>query len=295
MKILRHLTANEEILESFPFKRELSMKSYLIENESVLTLDDTFCDVQIIEEELIIKEGRPSKDTNGYIDILITYAEEYIGVVELKLGQLTELHLQQLEDYLSKKEQILHKYPDILSKDSEPKFIGVLVGDSISAELSNKITNGYQTDDGIQIAALTIQRFKSKQGRVYITTDTHFKNTLSAKDMSKYLFNGTYYGKGRLVLAVVKQYVEDNPNISFAELERIFSKSCHNRSSKFGVFTTLESAKEIETRGRKRHFLKSDELIKLSDSTIAVTNQWGIGNIDNLIKVAETLGYKITK
>ncbi len=36
MKILRHLTANEETLESFPFRRELSMESYLIENESVL-------------------------------------------------------------------------------------------------------------------------------------------------------------------------------------------------------------------------------------------------------------------
>ena len=35
MKILKHFTANDEKLEEFPFKRELSMESYLIENEGV--------------------------------------------------------------------------------------------------------------------------------------------------------------------------------------------------------------------------------------------------------------------
>ena len=39
MKILKHMTANEEKLKPFPFRRELSMESYLVENESILSLD----------------------------------------------------------------------------------------------------------------------------------------------------------------------------------------------------------------------------------------------------------------
>jgi hypothetical protein len=53
MKLLRHFTANEEQLEPFPFRRELSMEAYLIENEGVLALDDdVFSSVEIVEEEL---------------------------------------------------------------------------------------------------------------------------------------------------------------------------------------------------------------------------------------------------
>ncbi|MGV2871723.1 hypothetical protein [Colwellia sp. E150_009] len=101
-KIHRHFTANDEQLEPFNFKRELSMESYLVENEGVLGLDnDVFASdsVEIIEEELTLKQGRSSKDTDGRIDILATYSGEYIAVIELKLGQcifspalITQLH-----------------------------------------------------------------------------------------------------------------------------------------------------------------------------------------------------------
>ena len=99
MRLHRHFTANEEQLESFPFKRELSMESYLVENEGILALDnDSYSDVTIVQEELTLKRGRSSKDTDGRIDILATYSSEYIGVVELKLGELNEIHLTQLKD-----------------------------------------------------------------------------------------------------------------------------------------------------------------------------------------------------
>jgi hypothetical protein len=50
MQIFTHLTANDVELKPFPFKRELSMEAYLIENEGVLVLErDTFSDVEVIE------------------------------------------------------------------------------------------------------------------------------------------------------------------------------------------------------------------------------------------------------
>jgi hypothetical protein len=44
---------------------------------------------------------------------------------------------------------------------------------------------------------------------------------------------------------------------------------------------------------RSRHFLKPEEIIQLADSRIAVTNQWGIGNINHFINQARKLDYKI--
>lgn len=297
MQIFRHFTVNDVHLEAFPFKRELSMEAYLVENEGVLSLDnDTFSHVEIIETELTLKQGRKSKDTDGRIDILATYSQEYIAIVEIKLGQLEKSHLEQLEDYLATgKDQILKQYPDILDKNliSSPKWIGILIGSSIEAGLASQLVNGYLTVSGIQIAALTIQRFRSKEGNVYITTDTYFGGNTS-KDTSKYIFNGVKLGKGRLVLEVIKQYVSSHPEISYSELLKIFPKNCQGSS---GVFDKVETANEIYTNSfpRKRHFLEPQELIELSDFTIAVSNQWGIKNIDALIKKAQEIGFSIHK
>ena len=134
MRIYRHLTANDVRLEPFPFRRELSMEAYLIENESVLALDkDTFSAVEVVEAELSLKDGRKTKDSDGRIDILATYSQEYIAIIELKLGQLEESHLLQMGDYLKQRDQIAKKYPGILSAEAAPtpKWIGVLVGTTI--------------------------------------------------------------------------------------------------------------------------------------------------------------------
>ena len=59
MRIYRHLTANDVRLEPFPFKRELSMEAYLIDNEGVLALDDdVFTNVEIVDAELSLKQGQ---------------------------------------------------------------------------------------------------------------------------------------------------------------------------------------------------------------------------------------------
>ncbi len=294
MQIFRHLTINDVQLEQFPFKRELSMEAYLIENEGVLSLDaDIFNNVDIVEAELTLKQGRKSKNTDGRIDILATYSQEYIAVIELKLGQLEEIHLKQLEDYLAEKNQILEQYPDILNQEVSPvpKWVGVLVGNSIGPNLATKLRNGYSSPDETQIFALTIQRFRGSDGNVFVTTDTYFNNVNTVRDNSKYLFEGKSLGKGRLVLSVIKRHCEINPTITFSQLEEAFPRSCQGSS---GVFATFETANNIHTSsGRKRHFLNTDELIQIEGTAIAVSSQWGIGNIDKFIKFAKLQGHKI--
>jgi len=294
MRIHTHMTANEEALEPFPFKRELSMESYLVENPSILSLDnDNYSDVTIVQEELTLKQGRSSKDTDGRIDILLTYSSETIGIVELKLGEIGDEHLLQLEDYLKQKDQIFEKeLPEIidLSASPNPKWIGIIVGSSISSSLAEKITSGYNIG-GIPVAALTIQRFKSSLGNIFVSTNVVFKP--STKDNTKYRFSNKSYGKGRLVQAVVHQYCEDNPMTSFSHLVKLFPDNLQGTS---GVVRSRVVAEEIAANtGRARHFIKPTDFVEIDDETIAVSSQWGIGNIDKFISAAIKLGYQITK
>jgi hypothetical protein len=108
------------------------------------------------------------------------------------------------------------------------------------------------------------------------------------KDTTKYTFNGKAYGKGRLVLAVVKDYVSKNPNTTFDELKKAFpdewqaggAKKLENRN----VFARLSYAeKKFEEKNKRYHFFKEGEPIQLSDEVIAVSNQWGIGNIGDFV------------
>lgn len=293
MQLFKHFTANDVKLEPFPFKRELSMESYLIENESVLSLDnDIFSEVEIIEAELAIQGGGINID--GRIDILASYAQEYLAIIELKLGRLEEIHLKQLENYLKVRSNLLLQYSNLIGEtlSKNPKWLGVLVGNSINSELADKINSGHKTAiDNIPIAALTIQRYRGADDQIYVITELFFNSKKSAKDSSKYKFNGHMLGKSKLVLEVIKTYVDTHPEITYSELASKFPLNLQGR--KLGTFTTIEQAKKIYEQDRKRNYIKPDEQIKLADCVIAVSTQWGIGNIGGFIMQAKSLGYEI--
>jgi hypothetical protein len=117
------------------------------------------------------------------------------------------------------------------------------------------------------------------------------QNLARKKDSTKYQFNGMTLGKGRLVLEVIRKHSVDNPSLSFGELEDAFPQSLQGSG---GVFARSEDADKILAEsGRKRHFLNADELIKISDATIAVSSQWGAGNIDKFVEKARHNGYEI--
>ena len=129
MQLLKHFTANNIRFSPYPFIRELSMEAYLIENESVLLLDDeNFSDIEIIDVELSLKHGRKKKKADGRIDILAVYNQQTYALIELKLGELNEMHLGQLEDYLlQKKSLILLEHHLIILNLLNPKHYFLLL------------------------------------------------------------------------------------------------------------------------------------------------------------------------
>jgi hypothetical protein len=288
MEIFRQITANNIAMKPYPFWKELAMEAYLLENEEILKLDDqNFSDVTIVDAEIALKKGRKTGD--GRIDILTKYGGEYLGIVELKLKEINHESLKQLQDYMLVKEQIL-EISDYWNDEGEPKWLGLLVGSSISPSLQEQLSKGYNFN-GIPIAGMTIKRFRSDKNEIFVISDTFFKFNYANKDYSKFIFKNQEFNKGRLVNYVIKSYVEGNPQITYAQLKNNFPDSIQGG---FGVFDTLGKAEDIYQRwGHKRHYIKTEETIRLIDQTISTCTQWNPNNISEFIKQANKFGLEI--
>ena len=110
------------------------------------------------------------------------------------------------------------------------------------------------------------------------------------KDKTKYNFKeNKNLGKGKLVLAVIKDYVENHPGISFEELLIAFppDKKFH------ATYAIIAKVEEIKEKARVRYFMKDIDRITLSDASVVVCNQWGIGNIGAFLEVCKKLDIKI--
>ena len=126
--------------------------------------------------------------------------------------------------------------------------------------------------------------------------DTETSNTPSAQDVTKkrdttkYSFKNHQYGKGKLVLAVIKDFVASNPKTTFDNLVKAFPK--HLQGS-IGVFNELKGVqKKYENKNHKRHFVK--DIISLKDCNIVVCTEWGVDNINDFIEQAKSNGFSIT-
>ena len=132
-------------------------------------------------------------------------------------------------------------------------------------------------------------------------TDVDDDNNPSAgkKDYTKYTLDGVgEYGKGRLVLEVIRKYVAKNSSITYDELCRKFPKQLRGRKNEktfWGCMNLRNDAMTLYAEtGKKRHFLEDDEIIRLSDGAeVAVSSQWGAGNIDLFIDAARKMGFAI--
>ncbi len=130
------------------------------------------------------------------------------------------------------------------------------------------------------------------EGRGSEQAKSELHETVSGRDFTKYTYNGRKYGKGRLVLAVVSEYVRVNDGLSYEDLNEAFPK--HLQGS-HGVFRDLDGALEIyKKEGRKRFFIDTEDSIQLSDGSIAVCTQWGTRNINKFIDAARNLGLEIS-
>ncbi len=117
------------------------------------------------------------------------------------------------------------------------------------------------------------------------------------RDKTKYKIgaNGEVLRQGRMVLEVVKKYVQDNADITFAQLRQAFPDEL-SLPNKYGVVKVL--TQDIQNQPRKRYFV--NDPITLADGTVVVVcNQWGRaggnGNIPAFVAKAIEHGYDVRK
>ena len=119
------------------------------------------------------------------------------------------------------------------------------------------------------------------------------KKPKNQKNYDKFEFNGNIYPKGRLVLAIVKDYCDKNPGITFDELEAIFPPKLAKNGK--GVIKKLSdvSDNDMGKNGKqKKYFLNDDDVLNL-DTDVVVSNQFKQENVYNVIEVARKLGMSI--
>ena len=102
--------------------------------------------------------------------------------------------------------------------------------------------------------------------------------TLNRRDYTHYFYQGNEYGKGPLVLAIVKDYVKKHPDVTAEKLKEIFPRKEFH--SPFEIVEKIRKAK------KGRFFLDSAAIIDVANAKVAVTNQWGT-NIDSFINFAK--------
>lgn len=174
-KLFKHIAAKEMLLTEMAFISELNMEAFIIENPQILTTDE-YSKVEISINQLPIKAGRKSKNSDGRIDLIACIDEQYVAIIEIKNGQIKESHLNQLEDYLtefSKNKQSyisqLNSQYSILGKE----VIGIIIGTDISSDIETKLTTGHCIED-IKIIGITLNRYASEDSKeVYILSKTY--------------------------------------------------------------------------------------------------------------------------
>ena len=97
------------------------------------------------------------------------------------------------------------------------------------------------------------------------------------KDYTRYKFNNEIYKKNRLVLAVVKFYLEKNRNTSYKKLLEVFPKILQGS---IGVCIRLDEAiykieKSPNPKTEKTRYFLSDVISLLDGEKVVVCTQWG--------------------
>lgn len=109
-------------------------------------------------------------------------------------------------------------------------------------------------------------------------------------DNTKYRFKGQEYGKGRLVLAVIKSTVT-SAKLNFSDLKELLATVPFGRElvlTKVDYDQGLTNSDDIS----KRYFV-GDPLTDASGELFYVSNQWGIHNIDGFVIEARGFGTEI--
>jgi hypothetical protein len=197
--------------------------------------------------------------------------------------------MKKLSETQKKVMEFLSKHPDSSpEKISEgTSLVKLTVFAALKSLVALKVVNKHE-EEGKKSYRLVEESSQEKSQPSSAKKKAQKKNSNSTRDFTKYKFNGTLHSKGKLVLAIVTQYVRDHRNVTVAKLKEVFPDSL---IPAYGVLQELSIAKK-RSGDKMRFFMKPDEIIKLRDKTVAVTNQLTSSSLETFLAAAKKAGYK---
>lgn len=152
--------------------------------------------------------------------------------------------------------------------------------EKIVAELSLSVKD----DDSFS----PVQPQKRIEVKIPISPTVQKNTNCSSRDYTKYLFNGKLYGKGKLVHAVMAEYVRLHPD-SYANLEWKVAEANVCNPSLICPISSMAKKNHIRYYTKEQYLLTSSDNIKF-----AVCHEWGKMNIGPFIAWARKQGFEIT-
>jgi len=238
------------------------------------------------------------KDNPDGVRFVELFAKESFDIEKLQ-----EFCRQKKED-LNKEQRIREEVEMLLSGNGEELFRRLYCEDCIS--------KGLEEDFAKRVLEKISVNFLSKdhQTSTHDLSDHHKnspvdnvwedrirnKTAFQSKHLKRYSLNKSNpLGCGRLALAIVRQYVKENPHLTYKEIQQRLP-SC----------ATIGTWKEIEQESTTRHdprfmsrwFTRHEELMTSADKQVfALTTQWGANgpspNILPMIEFARKQGYLV--
>lgn len=123
-------------------------------------------------------------------------------------------------------------------------------------------------------------------------------NETKGNDNTKYKFNGSEpLGKGELGISIIKQYLNEHPEMKYSEIKETFPDTMLGKNLKLiGLIVTRQEIDNTVEGNKKRAygFYKKDRKFYSSDGVeFYVSNWWNITNIDSIIQFAKEQGWTV--
>lgn len=140
---------------------------------------------------------------------------------------------------------------------------------------------------------LGVDEFIPEKGEEEENTDAApSNNETKGNDNTKYKLNGSKpLGKGELGISIIKQYLNEHPEMKYSEIKETFPDTMLGKDLKLiGLIVTRQEIENTVESYKKRAygFYKKDRKFYSSDGVeFYISNWWNITNIDSIIQFAK--------
>lgn len=272
MKIFDFPNADYRNCVEKPWMNENALEGYLYDFPKLLELGDSYKEPENIKRQNQLERGRTDLEFD-FKSPTLTHA-----IAELKRKTIDKRACEQLMNYLES------------ANNKSQSLIGILVGAEIDNEAIDYIE---QVKGKYLIFGIALHRFVSTDNKnIYITRQIYYPK-IQARDYTKYTLifpnnagSMSGLGKGRLVYEGLKELLRIKNVTSFSDAQHLNIPNVWGKSR----LSVINTKSNISANEENRYF--KDPIVCGSDD-VYICNQWGIGNVNCMIKFLENNGFQI--